>query len=267
MTDVVIHVAGLTKARREPEYFEVNVAGTRCLARAAASANPRPKRFVLVSSVAAAGPSLDRPRVEGDPWNPVSAYGRSKLEGERAAIEELSKANIPWTIVRPPIVYGERDRDVLLVMKQIKTGFIPVVGGRATLAKRYSLVHAEDLARGIVEAASSPNAENQVYFLPGPRDATFDEMVAAIEAAVGRRARRVFVPRALATPAAWLAEVGARIVGKPSIVSRDKLRELDAPGWTCSGAAAARDLNYRPSIDYPEGFAREAAWARAEKLL
>ena len=79
--EVVLHVAGLTKGRNEREYMEVNAEGTRRLARAAASANPRPSRFVLVSSLAAAGPSGDRPRVESDPCAPVSAYGRSKLAG------------------------------------------------------------------------------------------------------------------------------------------------------------------------------------------
>jgi nucleoside-diphosphate-sugar epimerase len=265
--EVVLHVAGLTKGRNEREYMEVNAEGTRRLARAAASANPRPSRFVLVSSLAAAGPSGDRPRVESDPCAPVSAYGRSKLAGERAAVEELAKANIPWTIIRPPIVYGERDRDVLLVFRQIRAGLIPIVGGRASLTKRYSLVHAEDLARGIVDATDSRSAENQVYFLPGPRDATFEEMVAGIERAVGKTARRIPVPRAAAVPVALGAELLSWIASKPSIVSRDKLRELDAPGWTCSGAAAARDFNYRPSIDFPEGFEREAGWARARGLL
>src|SRR5512137_826456 len=79
--DVVVHLAGLVKAVTPAELFAVNARGTRDLAVAAAAAG-RP-RFVLVSSLAAAGPSRPgHPRTEDQAPAPVSDYGRSKLAAE-----------------------------------------------------------------------------------------------------------------------------------------------------------------------------------------
>lgn len=264
--DLVVHAAGLTKARRPRDFDEVNAEGTRRLARAALAAG-RPRRLLLVSSLAACGSSRDRPRTEDDPPAPVSAYGRSKLAGERALCEELGDGRLPFTIVRPPIVYGVRDHDVLLVMRSVRTGFLPVAGGRAALRKRYSLVDAEDLARGIVDACLAEAASGRAYFLPGPRDATFAELLEAISAAVGRRAWTPFVPLSVARAAALASETFARLRGAPSVLNRDKLCELAEPGWTCSGGAAARDFGWRPAVDFFAGLARQAAWARGAGLL
>src|SRR5919112_1639426 len=52
--DLVVHAAGITRARRAEDYHAVNAGGTRKLASAALGAGVR--RFVLISSLAARGP-------------------------------------------------------------------------------------------------------------------------------------------------------------------------------------------------------------------
>src|SRR5687768_1482076 len=82
--DVILHLAGMTKARTEEEYFRCNGEGTRKLAEAA-SRMKTPARLVYCSSLAAAGPTTaGRPRREEDEPRPISVYGRSKLAGELA---------------------------------------------------------------------------------------------------------------------------------------------------------------------------------------
>src|SRR5207244_2971663 len=77
--EVVFHVAGLIKALHAREYVQANAVGTRNLARACADAQPRPRRLVVVSSQAAAGPAMpERPAREADAPHPVSAYRHSK---------------------------------------------------------------------------------------------------------------------------------------------------------------------------------------------
>lgn len=264
--DGVLHLAGLTKAARDAEFVKTNIEGTRILSEAARDAGVG--RFLLVSSLAAAGASKPGvPRVESDLLQPVSAYGRSKLGGEEAAAAIFKNTSVKFTIVRPPIVYGEGERDMLMVFQQIKRGFLPIVGGSKTLQLSYSLVHVDDLALGMVQCFESARAAGNSYFLPGPRDATFLQIIEAIEGTLGRRARKLNLPMAAARPVAWLIQTGARLSGRPSIVNLDKLREMEAGDWRCSGAAAARDFGYAPAIDFDRGFALEANWARAKGLL
>jgi hypothetical protein len=104
--DVIYHVAGLVMARDEAEFHAVNAEGTRRLLEAAA---PSGARFVLVSSLAAGGPTVPgRPLLGHEPPHPVTAYGRSKLAAEAV----VRAGPLPWTIVRPPAVYGPRDREM-----------------------------------------------------------------------------------------------------------------------------------------------------------
>ncbi len=145
----VYHLAGCTLALRAERYYQVNEQGVRNLAETCA-AQDTPPVLVTVSSLAAAGPAPDdRLRTPDDPPAPVSHYGRSKRAGELAA--EQFAARVPITIVRPPIVLGEADQYGLPMFRSIAWfGVHPVPGlGR----RRYSVVHAADLARLLILAA------------------------------------------------------------------------------------------------------------------
>jgi nucleoside-diphosphate-sugar epimerase len=130
--DVVFHVAGALKGLRERDFFRVNADGTRNLVGAAVVAEPRLARFVYVSSLAAAGPSPggSTPRTEEMPPEPLTWYGRSKLAGERAV---RAVAGLNWTIVRPAIVFGPREHDLLRYFRLARRGCLPVVGFSAPL--------------------------------------------------------------------------------------------------------------------------------------
>ncbi len=145
----VFHLAGVTKTLRAKTFFEVNCRGVAHLARACAEQSA-PPILIVVSSLAAAGPAVDgRPREEADKAQPVSWYGRSKRAGEKAA--ERYAAELPITIVRPSIVFGEGDRMSLEMFKTVaRSGVHPVPG----LAPRYySMIHADDLVEILLLAA------------------------------------------------------------------------------------------------------------------
>ena len=85
--DLVIHLAGVTKARRAPEYYIGNGRATAKLVEACAEV----PRFVHVSSLAAVGPNPDGVALDEDaPPAPLTSYGKSKLEAER--VVRASKA-------------------------------------------------------------------------------------------------------------------------------------------------------------------------------
>jgi nucleoside-diphosphate-sugar epimerase len=95
----VVHAAGLTNALHPDEYYQVNSVGTLRLWMAAESL--KVKRFLLVSSLAAAGPSQgEEPQDETARPHPVSAYGKSKLQAERVVLQPGGP--LEPVVVRPP---------------------------------------------------------------------------------------------------------------------------------------------------------------------
>jgi nucleoside-diphosphate-sugar epimerase len=255
-TDVVYHLAGLTAAVSEAEYLRVNEAGTRRLVAAVLAAAPRP-RLVYVSTQAALGPSEPGQALDEDaPCRPLTAYGRSKLAGEAVV---RAAPGLAWTIVRPPAVYGPRDREFLKMFQLIRTGIAPVFG---TGAQALSLVYAPDLADAIVRAGAAPAAAGRTYHAAHPEVVTTRELALAVGRALGRTPLVVPVPGAVATPIVSLIGRIAAARGRLSTLNADKMAEFLAPAWVVSSAAAERDLGWRAAHALAEGAGLTAAWYR-----
>ncbi len=258
--DVVFHLAGLTVAKRTADFFRVNRDGTRRLVKAAQEAFPRPGRLLYVSSLAASGPSTPgRPAVEGDPPHPVSFYGKSKLAGE----QEVQGSDLPWTIVRPPTVYGARDRGLLRIFRLARRGVLPLVGKPN---QELSFVYARDLAAAII-AATGEQCEGKIYFASHPEVVSLVRAAAAIYRAVlaarGRPLRQPLIlrpPAAVARAAFSLIGWSSALVGKATVLSADKARELLAEAWACSPAALERDTGWRAQVDLETGLEHTARW-------
>lgn len=260
--EVVYHLAALTYARSEAELARVNGAGTRALLEAALAAGTRPRRVVYLSSLAAAGPALDgRPVRADDPPRPLTAYGRAKLEGERACLEVRDA--LETVALRAPAVYGPRDREMLRFFRYAARGIVPLPAGPD---RSVQLVHARDLAAALVLAADAP-ATAGVYHVAEPRVYTWTDVVHHIGGAVGRRVRPVPVPAPVVHAAAALSEWGAALRGRATMFNRDKVRELLAPGWTCETESLRRDFGFETRIPLPDGLKETAAWYRAHGWL
>jgi nucleoside-diphosphate-sugar epimerase len=288
--ETVVHLAAVTKALSKEEYMRVNGAGTRAMVEAALGAEPRPRRLVYLSSLAAVGPSLDGQPVTGEtPPRPLTVYGRSKLEGERAC-EALAVGTLPaprdsWedergtepltrlrspghgditiAILRAPAVYGPRDREVYRFFRLAKLGMLPIPTGPM---RTLQLVHVQDLARAVVLAATAPGAAG-LYHIAEPRAYSWEELAPMMADAVGRRFRRVRVPASLFMAAGTLSQWLSRLRGRASIFSRDKVRELLAPGWLCETSLARRDFGFQAEITLEEGLRQTAAWYRSSGWL
>lgn len=260
--DVILHVAGVIAAKSRREFFRVNVEGTKGILATAARAAPALGRFVYLSSLAAIGPSArGMPLTEDAPARPVSAYGESKL----AAEEAVRASTLPWTIVRPPTVYGPRDREILRVFRMARRGLIPLVGSPE---QQLSIIHVRDLAQACIAAIAGP-AERRTYFASHADTVTSRQFALAIHAAV--RAARPSVrgrdrPMLLPIPAPLariiLAASGglARALGRATVLSGDKIPEFLADAWTCSPAALERDTGWRAETPLARGLDETAAW-------
>ena len=257
--EVIYHVAGRISARDRDEFMRANRDGTANVLEAAAQGSRG--RFVLVSSLAAAGPTVPgTPIDEARPPSPVTPYGHSKL-----AAELLVRAMAgSWTIVRPPTVYGEWDREVLKVFKLARAGLAPVFGDGS---QELSVIYAGDLAAALVAAATAPAAANRVYFAAHPVVTTSRELVRAIGRAVGRQPRIVPLPGLIARGLLWTIGSIAHLAGRATLLSGDKAAEFLAPAWTCRSDALARDAAWRAETDLETGLRRTADWYRREGWL
>ena len=183
--------------------------------------------------------------------------GESKRQGELrvAALGD----RLPWVVLRPPVVYGPRDAATRFLLRQARAPLVPVPWTRRPL----SLIHVHDLVEALVLAARSPLSQR---FLPveGPNRLDTDEFVRSLAAACGRSARLVRVPLAAVWPIALGCDVAARLRGRPGILSRDKLRDLRAPGWVADPVPSREALGFVPRIPTSTGF-RETA--REEGLV
>jgi nucleoside-diphosphate-sugar epimerase len=257
--EVVYHVAGRISARNLAEYLAVNRDGTaRVLA---AAARHPPQRLVHVSSLAVGGPTAPgQPIEETRAPAPVTDYGRSKL----AAEDLVRAAALSWTIVRPPVVYGERDRETLRIFRLARARLGPVIGDGT---QELSVVYAGDLAAALIAAALAPDAAGRVYYAAHPAVTTSRGLVEAVGRAVGARPRYLPIPGPLARIALWTVGSLAHLAGRATVLSADKVNEFLAPAWTCRADALARDAGWRATTDLETGLARTAAWYRAEGWL
>lgn len=251
---LVVHAAGITQARRADDFARVNARGTARVARAVAAAGV--PRLVYVSSQAAGGPSPPaRSRDESDPDAPLSAYGRSKLAGEEAAREAGGTALV---IVRPPAVYGPRDRAFLELFRLVRRGLVPL--HRAD-RQWVSLIHARDLAGGIL-AAAARGGPGSTYYVTDGEPRTSASIIDAIAAALGCRPWRLDVPAGALRAAVGLAEGWTAWTGRPARLTRERLLEWTAPRWTLSDERARRELGFASEIPFRQGIEETAAWYR-----
>jgi nucleoside-diphosphate-sugar epimerase len=256
--DVVFHVAGLVAARSEAEFLRANRDGAAGMAAAAARAGLG--RLVLVSSLAVTGPSAPGRTVdEASGPGPVTAYGRSKRAGEEA----IRAAGVPFTILRPPPVYGPRDRGFLALFRMASRGVVLLPGGGG---RELTLVHAADLARALVAAATARATLGGTYHAGHAEPVTQRALAGAVIRAVGRPALCVRLPGPVVRGALSAAGATARALGRAPLLDGDKANELLAPGWACSSDALRRDTGWTADISLERGFAdtvrgyREAGW-------
>jgi nucleoside-diphosphate-sugar epimerase len=244
--EVLIHAAGLIKARRPADFVAVNVDGARRAAEAAERA--KVARVLLVSSLAAREPQL-------------SDYAASKRAGEAAAAQVLGER---LTVLRPPAIYGPGDVETLAVFEAARRApFTPVFDRRARIA----MIHVEDAARQIAVAAARPPERPLVALSDARPDGyAWREIAESAARAVGRPVRLLPLPSVALAGAGFLGAL-QRLAGGNPILSPGKAREMRHLDWSVhpeerwSAAPAAR-------FDLATGFSQTVAlWRVAGKLL
>jgi nucleoside-diphosphate-sugar epimerase len=263
--DVVFHAAAAVTPRGGWEAFSrPNIEGTRNAIEAAASAKAR---LVHVSSVAVYGSSA-RYREGGrrtDEDAPLAAlpgsafYARSKRDSEALVMDAHAAGRVWATAVRPDVIYGTHDRQfVPRLARLLQRGIVPLVGGgRSTLA----VVHAANVADGMVRAAVTDAAGGRAYNLANDYDVTVEQFFRLGSEGLGVRMRTLPVPYGVARAGLGAFQLLAPLlfsgrfdaVGAASLdfVSRDN---------PFSSERARRELGWSPPVRHEDGVPDAFRW-------
>ncbi|MDO5552666.1 MAG: NAD-dependent epimerase/dehydratase family protein [Planctomycetia bacterium] len=294
--DTVFHVAGLTREVRCGDFVRVNSESTVRLAECVRDINGpggSPPVFVYISSLAAAGVACKlprgggfRPRSEEDYPQPVSPYGISKCSAEQA-LAELSD-ELPITIIRPAIVFGEGDLHGLSLFRMAKKSLFFFTPGYRD--REFSYIHVADLSRLILAAAQRGERLSQhtfelipgtewrarekyctgqgVYFGAAPERMPLSQYGKALAAACGRKRVRAF-----RTPpvGVWIGAFGSEVVKKirrsPTAFDLNKAVEAMTGPWICTSQKAESQLKFTFDVPLAVRIQQTVAWYEQAGLL
>ncbi len=259
--DFVIHAAGTTKANTAQEYDLINNTYTHNLALAAEKNKGLVKRFVFISSLAAIGP-LNNPTEkinEATGPNPVTAYGKSKLNAEK----NLENIDIPVTILRPTAIYGPREKDIFILTQYVNKGFEPYIGKDA---QKLSFVYSKDVAALAVKILSLDKANGAYNITDGNEYSRYD-YADIVKNILGKKALRIHLPVTMVKTILFVVEKISRALNKVPAVSNEKLGELMASNWICDISKAKRELDFTPGYDLQQGLKESIDWYKTNNWL
>lgn len=248
--DLCVHTAGIVHSFIHDEFTQVNVEGTRNLVDSLKTKYTGPFKFILISSLAAAGPvNLGEKKTEDDPDFPVSVYGQSKKEAENVL---RAHAPLEWTcsIIRPPMIIGPGDVAVLDIFKMVKGRFI-ILPGRDSKIKEYSFVCVLDLIETIAKLIHS----NQSMLLYSAHDhiVRFEELIEEIK----KQMKVTWIaylplPFILVKLLSFFLNLIYKIKQHDLRLTPDKINELKAMAWTCDNSRSRLELRQVYQYDLKE---------------
>jgi nucleoside-diphosphate-sugar epimerase len=259
--DVVFHTAAAVTPDGGWEAFRrPNIDGTRNVLEATAAASAR---LVHVSSVAVYGAAARYAPSGGQtsektplaPLGEHSWYARSKRESEQLVLDAHVQGRLWATAVRPDVIYGERDRQfVPRVARLLRLGVAPVVGGgRSTLA----VVHAANVADGMVRAAMSDKAGGRTYNLANDYDVTVAEFFRLAGEGLGERLRFVSIPAPAARVVVRIAALVTPARLRSSLRQSVDFLTRDNP---FTSERARRELDWDPPVRPERGVVDAFRW-------
>jgi nucleoside-diphosphate-sugar epimerase len=221
--DAAVHLAGIAHTFADDELYDrVNHRAAEAMAHAAFRCGTH---LVFISSIAAqSGSFSDHELTEDDPPTPNNAYGRSKLAAERA----IRATGVPFTILRPVVIYGDGEKGNFATAHKISRLPIPLPFGALT-AKR-SVLSVQNFCSAVVTALRDPRARGETFIVSDPVTPTVSEVIARYRVKLGRSPWLIPVPeswlelalKALGQGATW------QRIGRPLIARPEKLLAL---GW------------------------------------
>jgi nucleoside-diphosphate-sugar epimerase len=217
---------------------------------------------VHVSTTGVLGPTGPKPLPEDTPPRPITIYERTKAEGEAAA-RDGRRPGLEVVVVRPGLVYGERDLHLLGLWRAIASGtFRTIAGGTA----RWQPVHVDDVARALQAALHAPGVDGEIFQIAGREEVSIGDLAARIAGLLQTQVKGPSLPLPLALAAGLALEALLLPFGIEPPLSPARVRTLTQD--RLYGIDHVREvLGLVPEVDLEDGLKRTHAWYRSHGHL
>ena len=257
--DYIVYNLGATKVNKYADFNRINYECLRNFLAALKSTGLMPEKFLYISSLSALGPYAEaKPHADATEEmipHPNTRYGASKLKAELL----LQMDDIPYIILRPTGIYGPREKDYYLMLKEISKGFDFSVGFRR---QDLTFIYVEDLARAVFDALEKAPVK-EVYNLSEPRSYSQKEFRKIAMEEIGRKnVLPLRMPLWTVKAVSWIAEKWGVLRMKPSTLNSDKYRIMKQRNWKVDISKARRDFGFDPRTDLREGLRKAIRWYR-----
>jgi len=263
-TDVIIHIAGAVKGLSREDFFRVNAQGTQNLVQAALQCKKKPLHFLHISTIAVVNGEKNGEDfcISADDCSPVSLYGQSKLAAEKNLKPLTGK--IPYTILRPPVLYGPWDRELLPLFKSVRLGFAPLYKNGN---HKFSICYVEDVARAILRLIEKHPPSSSIFCLDDGKIHTWKNFAQDVGKIIGKDPLLFSIPH-FAFKAAAIASKGyALITQSAQAFSPDKLLEIEQPSWVCGFEKLNKETQWTPETSFEKGLQQTLTFYQTERWL
>ena len=263
--DYVVHAAGATKCLDAADFFRINTQGTKHLAAAVAATCPGLKRFVFISSLSVLGPVRETApytdMTAADTPRPDTAYGRSKLEAERA-LDGMQ--GFPFIVLRPTGVYGPREKDYFMMAESIKRHVDFAAGLRP---QDLTFIYVKDLVGAVFLALERGNIGSR-YLLSDGRVYSSRAFSDLIRRELGNPwLLRIKAPLWLLRVITAAGEGVGRLTGRLTALNNDKYKIMRQRNWRCDIRPAVAELGFSPRYGLAEGVHEAVEWYKENKWI
>lgn len=261
--DYVFHCAGVTRAKNRHDYLHNNARVCIPFYKSCVEHGKQIQAVIHLSSLAAVGPTPPDQKIDEEtPCHPLTYYGKSKLMGEEMALGYASE--LPMVVLRPPVVYGEREVNFFSYLKAINWRLAVKIG---TEPRTLSLIYVKDLTDAMIRAAGAPDPERNVFFITDGEVYSWDDVAQAAMKALGVRAHTLIVPVSLMGFAAMISEFLCKMGDRIPLLDRQRMIDLRQSSWTASSERFFNHYSFHPRFDLNQGLKESCAWYKEQGWL
>jgi len=261
--DYVIHNAGATQVVDTNDFEKVNNQYTQNLLQSLIDTKFSPRKFILMSSLAAQGPGNAetlKPIETINSPKPITAYGKSKLKAEQYL---TAQQDVPYLIFRPTAVYGPREKDFLTFFKTINRHLEPYI---SSPKQQLSFIYVKDLARLLIKSTDS-TINNGCFLASDGDNYTCKQFADISKKALGKWTLPLIFPKSVVKGIALLSEKLAQISHSSSVLNSDKYKELTSLNWGCNSAITQIAFDFTPEYKLKQGVKEAIQWYKNNNCL